>query len=161
MLLSHVYRYRLAILCRISSRTASGGVTRKGSAVPANAAPGHVRGDFRGSVVEIRCPYVSIGCYWIRRYAAISPPLPPYLKGGYFPHAIRKAVYHDLSGELHKELIVHEVREVDVEKHRSRPVHMSMHNRQNKRRSVMKVDRIHLRKDIPDDYFTTRYLERQ
>jgi len=74
---------------------------------------------------------------------------------------IRGALLYDLDGELHKELTVFEVKEVDTEKHRFQPQHMEMVNKQNGRKSVMKVEKIQLRRDVPDDYFTTRYLERQ
>jgi outer membrane lipoprotein-sorting protein len=76
-------------------------------------------------------------------------------------YTIRKAIYYDLDNELHKELTALEVKEIDTEKHRYRPLHMEMINKQNGRKSVMKIDKIQLRRDIPDDYFTTRYLERQ
>lgn len=74
---------------------------------------------------------------------------------------VRKAVYYDLGGELHRELVVHQVKEVDPQKHRFRMMHMEMFNKQNDRRSEMKVAEIQLRLDIPDEYFTTRYLERK
>ena len=73
----------------------------------------------------------------------------------------RRAVYYDLSGELWKELNVLEVREVDEVKHRYRPIHMTMENLQNGRSSEMVIEEIELRRDVPDEYFTTRYLERQ
>jgi len=73
---------------------------------------------------------------------------------------LRKAVYYDLDGELHKELQVHEIKEVDTVNHRYRPVHMSMMNQQNGRRSVLKIAEIVFNPDVKDEYFTTRYLER-
>lgn len=73
---------------------------------------------------------------------------------------IRKAVYYDLDGEIHKELTVHEIRELDPENHRYRPLHMTMVNLQNDRRSVLKIDEIVFNPNVKDDYFTTRYLER-
>ena len=39
--------------------------------------------------------------------------------------------------------------------------HIVMVNKQNGRSSEMKISKIQLRADVPDDYFTTRYLERQ
>ncbi len=74
---------------------------------------------------------------------------------------IRKAVYYDLDGELHKELVVKEVKEIDPENHRYRPMHMIMVNKQNNRKSILKVDKIQFNPDVKDEYFTTRYLERQ
>lgn len=74
---------------------------------------------------------------------------------------IRKAQYYDFDGELLKELIVKEVKEIDPENHKFRPMHMVMTNVQNGRKSILKVDEIQQRDDIKDDYFTTRYLERE
>lgn len=73
---------------------------------------------------------------------------------------IRKAIYYDLDGELHKELLVKEVKEVDPENHKYRPMHMIMVNKQNDRKSILKVDKIQFNPDVKDEYFTTRYLER-
>ncbi len=73
---------------------------------------------------------------------------------------LRKAVYYDLDGELHKELTVHEIKEVDTTNHRYRPVFMTMVNLQNGRRSVVKFEKILFNPDVKDEYFTTRYLER-
>lgn len=74
---------------------------------------------------------------------------------------VRKAIYHDLSGELLKELAVEKVEEIDTTKHRFRPMFLTMVNKQNGRSSEMRVQKINLRADIPAEYFTTRYLERQ
>lgn len=73
---------------------------------------------------------------------------------------IRWAVYYDLDGELHKELNVLEVKEVDPENHRYRPMHMVMVNKQNGRKSILTVEKIQFNPDIRDDLFTLRYLER-
>jgi len=73
---------------------------------------------------------------------------------------IRGAVYYDLDGELHKELSVLEIKEVDPVNHRYRPMHMVMVNKQDNRKSIMKINQIQLNPDVKDDYFTTRYLER-
>lgn len=73
---------------------------------------------------------------------------------------LRRAVYYDLDGELHKELTVHEIKEVDTANHRYRPIHMTMVNLQNERRSVLKIDEILFNPDVKDEFFTTRYLER-
>ena len=74
---------------------------------------------------------------------------------------IRKAIYYDLDGEIHKELTVKEVKELDPENHKYRPMHMIMVNKQNDRKSILKVDKIQFSPDVKDEYFTTRYLERQ
>lgn len=73
---------------------------------------------------------------------------------------IRKAIYYDLDGELHKELAVKEVREVDSKNHKYRPMHMIMVNIQNERKSILIVNEIQFNPNIKDEYFTTRYLER-
>jgi len=73
---------------------------------------------------------------------------------------IRRAIYYDLDGELHKELNIKEVREMDPENHKYRLIHMIMVNKQNDRKSILKVNEIRFSPDVKDDYFTTRYLER-
>jgi len=73
---------------------------------------------------------------------------------------IRRAVYYDLDGELHKELSVEEVKEVDPENHKYRPMHMIMVNKQEGRKSILIVDEIQFNPDVKDEFFTTRYLER-
>jgi hypothetical protein len=73
---------------------------------------------------------------------------------------IRKAIYFDLDGELHKELAVENVKEVDTQNHKYRPTRMVMVNKQNGRKSVLNVDEIQFNPEVRDDFFTTRYLER-
>jgi hypothetical protein len=73
---------------------------------------------------------------------------------------IRTAVYFDLDGELHKELNVKEIKEIDAKNHKYRYMHMVMSNKQNGRKSIMKVNEIQFNPNVKDDYFTTRYLER-
>ena len=74
---------------------------------------------------------------------------------------IRKALYFDLDGELQKELIIHEVKELDLKLHRYRAVHLEMKNLINGRRSVLKNEQIIFNPNVKDEYFTTRYLERE
>jgi len=73
---------------------------------------------------------------------------------------IRKAISYDLKGKLHKELIAEGIKEIDPKKHRFRPMKMKMVNKQNNRKSLMTVNKLKLRTEIPDKYFTTRFLER-
>lgn len=73
---------------------------------------------------------------------------------------IRKALYYDLDEELHKEMEVLKVQEIDPVKHRYRPMHMKITNKQNQRWSEFKLEKIQLRREIPDEYFSIRYLER-
>jgi len=75
-------------------------------------------------------------------------------------YVIRKAIYFDLDGELHKELAVENVKEIDTQNHRYRPTRMIMVNEQNERRSVLNVDEIQFNPEVKDEFFTTRYLER-
>lgn len=74
---------------------------------------------------------------------------------------IRKMIYYDLDEKLHKELFVHEIKEVDEKNHKFRIMHMEMENKQNGRKSILKVDQFQYSSDIKDDYFTIRYLERE
>ncbi len=73
---------------------------------------------------------------------------------------IRKAIYYDLDGELHKELTVLEIKEVDTKNHKYKAIHMVMVNRQNNRKSIFIMEEIQFNPNIKDNYFTTRYLER-
>ena len=75
-------------------------------------------------------------------------------------YVMRKAIYYDLDGELYRELTVKEVKEVDKKNHKYRPMHMIMVNKQNGRKSILKVDEIQFTPNVKDEYFTLRYLER-
>jgi hypothetical protein len=75
-------------------------------------------------------------------------------------YVIRKAIYYDLDGELHKELAVENVKEIDTKNHKYRPMRMIMVNGQNGRKSVFNMDEIQFNPDVKDEFFTTRYLER-
>lgn len=74
---------------------------------------------------------------------------------------IRKSVYYDLDDELWKELTVGEVKLVDEQHKLYRPMQMTMENKQNDRKSIMTVEQINVSNSVKDDYFTTRYLERE
>ena len=73
---------------------------------------------------------------------------------------IRQTHYYDLSGDLIKKLAAKDIRELDKKAHRFRPMILHMSNVQNKRQTILKTEKFKLRRDIPDSYFTTRYLER-
>ena len=75
-------------------------------------------------------------------------------------YVIRKAIYYDLDGELHKELAIENVTEIDTKNHKYRPMRMVMVNKQNGRKSVLDVDEIQFNPEVKDEFFTTRYLER-
>ena len=74
---------------------------------------------------------------------------------------IRKAIYYDPDEEFHKELTVTEVKELDPKNHKFRPLHMVMVNKQNGRKSILQIDKIQFNPNVKDEYFTTRYLERE
>ena len=76
-------------------------------------------------------------------------------------YVIRKSVYYDLDGDKWKTLLATKVKEVDKKKKRFRAHKMVMTNLQNGRVSTLIIDKLQLRAEIPDEYFTTRYLERE
>ena len=74
---------------------------------------------------------------------------------------LKKAVYYDLDGELHKELHIEEIRLMDPENQKYRPIRMRMENLQNDRKSILVIEEITFKPEIQETYFTTRYLERE
>ncbi|UCH92133.1 MAG: outer membrane lipoprotein-sorting protein [Candidatus Aminicenantes bacterium] len=80
---------------------------------------------------------------------------------GQADYVIRKAVYFDLDGSLHKEMTVKSIKEVDPQKHRYRPMYMIMENKQNGRKSIQEIENVKFNPDVNDEYFTTRYLRRE
>ena len=74
---------------------------------------------------------------------------------------LRKAIYYDPDEELHRELTIHEFRELDTKNHKYRPIHLEMVNKQNGRRSILHIDEIIFNPNVKDEFFTTRYLERE
>ena len=74
---------------------------------------------------------------------------------------IRKSIYFDVDEVLHKEMNVYDIKEIDTQNHKYRLMHLEMENLQNGRKSILKVDQIRFSPDIKDDFFTTRYLERE
>ncbi len=74
---------------------------------------------------------------------------------------VRKSIYYDLDGELLKELVVHEVKELDAENHTFRYMNIEVTNKQNGRRSTFVNENIEFKPDLDENYFTTRYLERE
>ncbi len=74
---------------------------------------------------------------------------------------LRKSVYYDIDEELHKELNVYKVKEIDTKNHKYRMMHLEMENLQNGRKSILNVDKIQFNPNVKNDYFTTRYLERE
>jgi outer membrane lipoprotein-sorting protein len=74
---------------------------------------------------------------------------------------VRKSVYYDLDGELYKELIVNEIKELDTKNHKFRFMNSEAINKQNGRRSTFVNEKIEFNPDVDDKYFTTQYLERE
>ena len=74
---------------------------------------------------------------------------------------VRRGLYYGPDGKLLKELKADDVKLLDPKKQRYRPMRMEMVNKQNGRRSVFTSEKVTLAPDTKDDYFTTRYLERQ
>src|SRR5690606_17636920 len=75
-------------------------------------------------------------------------------------HSLRKGVFYDLKGKLLKELIAKDIKLLDPKKKRYRAMRMEMVNKQNGRRSVFESEKMTVAPDTKDEYFTTRYLER-
>lgn len=76
-------------------------------------------------------------------------------------YMMKKAVYYDLDEELHKELHILNIKKLDEKNSKYRATHLVMENKQNGRKSVLKVSKIVLNRNIKNDYFTIRYLERE
>lgn len=74
---------------------------------------------------------------------------------------IRKAIYFDLEQELWKELFVSDIKLIDTKNKKYRPLKMTMENKQNERKSIMIFENIKLNSNLDDEYFSTRYLERE
>lgn len=73
---------------------------------------------------------------------------------------VRQSVYYNLAGEKEKEMTVKSVIEVDTKNHKFKMEEMEMVNLLNGRRSISKTEQIKFNPNIPDDYFTTRFLEK-
>jgi hypothetical protein len=76
-------------------------------------------------------------------------------------YVIRKALYFDLDEELNKELTVYEIKELDTINHKYRLMHIEVENKQNGRKSILKVEKVQFFPGIKNEYFTMRYLERE
>ena len=73
----------------------------------------------------------------------------------------RKAIYYDIDGELHKEMNINKIKEVDPKNKKYRAVDLIMVNKQNGRKSTLIIEKIEVTPDIKDEFFTIRYLEKQ
>jgi len=74
---------------------------------------------------------------------------------------IRKAIYYDLDESLLKELTVKAIKLLDIANNKYRPMEMEMVNLQNDRKSTFKIDKIQFNPKVKDEFFSTRYLERE
>jgi len=50
---------------------------------------------------------------------------------------------------------------LDSKNHKYRLTHIEMENKQNGRKSILKVEKIQFIPTVKEEYFTTRYLERE
>ena len=75
--------------------------------------------------------------------------------------AVRKGLYYDMSGKLLKEFTSSDIKLLDPKLKRYRAMHMEMTNKQNGRKSVFTSEKVAVAPNTKDEYFTTRYLERQ
>ncbi len=76
-------------------------------------------------------------------------------------YAVRRGLFYDKKGKLLKELVTQDIRLLDKEKGRWRTTRMEMINKQNGRRSVFVTRQVAFKPNTKDDFFTTRFLERQ
>jgi outer membrane lipoprotein-sorting protein len=74
---------------------------------------------------------------------------------------IRKAEFYDFTDMRFKTFIVENVKLVDPEKNKYRPMLLKMENHDNGRKSVLEIKKIVLNRNIGDEYFTQRYLSRE
>jgi hypothetical protein len=72
----------------------------------------------------------------------------------------RKADYYDEDGELFKQMISSDVKQIDSSGEKFMATRMEMNNVQNGRKSVLTIDKIRYNPDIKEEYFTLGYLER-
>ena len=69
--------------------------------------------------------------------------------------------YFDLGGDLVKIGLQGSPLQVDRAKDRWQPMHMEMRNVQTGHRTILDFSNIKVNQTLGDDYFTTRYMERE
>ena len=74
---------------------------------------------------------------------------------------LRQALFYDYYDDLLKEQINRNILLVDSLNMKYRPGEMLMVNVQNGRKSIMRMDKVLFNPNVKDEYFTTRYLEKQ
>jgi hypothetical protein len=72
----------------------------------------------------------------------------------------RKAEYFDEDGELFKQMISSDVRQMDPSGNKYIATRMEISNVQNGRKSIMTIDKIQYNPHVKEEYFTLGYLER-
>jgi len=72
----------------------------------------------------------------------------------------RRVVYYDYDGEIWKELLARNIQLMDEKNKKYQALEITMVNKQNGRKSIMKFDQIQYNPDVEDEYFTIRYLEK-
>jgi hypothetical protein len=73
----------------------------------------------------------------------------------------KKAEYYDGSGRLLKTQLVPNVKEIDPKSHKWWAVRREVINHQTGHRTELVFDVLDASQSVPDDFFTTRYLERE
>lgn len=73
----------------------------------------------------------------------------------------KKAEYYDGSGRLLKTQVVPAVKEVDTKGHKWWALRREVINHQTGHRTELAFDLLDASQSVPDDFFTTRYLERE
>ena len=76
-------------------------------------------------------------------------------------YTVRKGMFIDLEGKPFKELKTEDVKLLDPKKQRYRAMRMEMVNKKTGRKSVFESVKVSFAPDAKDEYFTTRYLERE
>jgi len=75
-------------------------------------------------------------------------------------NVIRKAVLYDYDNEIFKVLTTKNIKLLDKKNKKYRASYLEMNNKQNGRKSILKIDKIQFNPKVKDKYFTTEYLER-
>ncbi len=73
----------------------------------------------------------------------------------------RKTLFYDLDEEPYKEMVYSGIRMLDTENRKYFITHMEIKNLQNNRFSVMDMEEIKFNPSVPEEYFTTAFLERR
>jgi len=73
----------------------------------------------------------------------------------------RQAFFYDLDEEPWKEMTYSGIKMLDTKNKKYFVTHMEIKNLQNKRFSVMDMEEVQFNPSVPEEYFTTAFLERQ